>query len=65
MEIIVGNSVERSMPLTLTDLMSKLKHLDEITLLEVLDITSEEIIERFIDKVEQRYDFLEKELNDD
>jgi hypothetical protein len=53
------------MPLTLTDLMSKLKHLDEITLLEVLDITSEEIIERFIDKVEQRYDFLEKELNDD
>jgi len=45
--------------------MSKLKHLDEITLLEVLDITSEEIIERFIDKVEQRYDFLEKELNDD
>lgn len=65
MEISVGNSVERSMPLTLTDLMSKLKHLDEITLLEVLDITSEEIIERFIDKVEQRYDFLEKELNDD
>jgi len=45
--------------------MSKLKHLDEITLLEVLDITSEEIIERVIDKVEQRYDFLEKELNDD
>ena len=65
MEISVGNSVGRSMPLTLTDLMSKLKHLDEITLLEVLDITSEEIIERFIDKVEQRYDFLEKELNDD
>lgn len=53
------------MPLTLRDLMSKLKQLDEITLLEVLDITSEEIIERFIDKVEQRYDFLEKELNDD
>jgi hypothetical protein len=52
------------MPLTLTDVMSRLKQLDEITLLEVLDITAEELVERFIDKIEENYDNLEKELND-
>lgn len=52
------------MPLTLTDVMSRLKQLDEITLLEVLDISSEELIDRFIDKIEENYDTLEKELND-
>ena len=44
------------MPLTLTDVMSRLKQLDEITLLEVLDISSEELIDRFIDKIEENYD---------
>ena len=44
--------------------MSRLKQLDEITLLEVLDISSEELIDRFIDKIEENYDTLEKELND-
>jgi hypothetical protein len=44
--------------------MSKLTTLDEITLLEVLEITSEELVERFIDKVENKYDQLEKELDD-
>jgi hypothetical protein len=53
-----------TMPLTLTDVMSRLKQLDEITLLEVLDITAEDIVERFIDKIEENYDNLEKELND-
>jgi len=52
------------MPLTLTDVMSRLKQLDEITLLEVLDITAEDLVERFIDKIEENYDNLEKELND-
>jgi hypothetical protein len=52
------------MPLTLRDVMSKLTTLDEITLLEVLEITSEELVERFIDKVENKYDQLEKELDD-
>lgn len=52
------------MPLTLTDVMSRLKQLDEITLLEVLDITAEDLVERFIDKIEENYDNLEKDLND-
>lgn len=52
------------MPLTLTDVMSRLKQLDEITLLEVLDITAEELVERFADKIEDNYETLESELND-
>jgi|DEB0MinimDraft_3_1074331.scaffolds.fasta_scaffold76045_2 hypothetical protein len=64
MEAIADVSVGRSMPLTLRDVMSKLTTLDEITLLEVLEITSEELVERFIDKVENKYDQLEKELDD-
>jgi hypothetical protein len=60
----VGNSVERSMPLTLRDVVSKIAQLDEITVLEILEITSEELAERFVDKVEAKYEQLEKELND-
>lgn len=52
------------MPLTLTDVMSRLKQLDEITLLEVLDISAEELVDRFTDRIEENYDQLEKELND-
>lgn len=64
MEGSVGNSVERSMPLTLRDVVSKIAQLDEITVLEILEITSEELAERFVDKVEAKYEQLEKELND-
>ena len=52
------------MPLTLTDVMSRLKQLDEITLLEVLNITAEDLGERFTDKIEENYEELERELND-
>jgi hypothetical protein len=52
------------MPLTLRDVMSKITQLDEITVLEILDISSEELVERFIDKIEERFEELENELND-
>lgn len=52
------------MPLTLTDVMARLKQLDEVTLLEVLEISAEDLVERFIDKIENNYEELEKELND-
>jgi len=50
--------------LTLRDVVSKIAQLDEITVLEILEITSEELAERFVDKVEAKYEQLEKELND-
>jgi hypothetical protein len=50
------------MSLTLADVLYKLKKLDEITLMEVLEISSEDLVERFVDKVENRLDYLTEEL---
>lgn len=50
---------------TLTEVTDFLKHLDEITLLEVLNISSEEIVERFSDVIEDQYEWLAKELEDE
>jgi hypothetical protein len=52
------------MSLTLRDIMERMAQLDEITLLEVLDISSEEIIERFADKIENKFDELEIDLDE-
>jgi len=52
--------------LTLEELKEKLAdRLDEITLLELLNITSYDIVERFADLIEDNYDKLQKEINDD
>ncbi len=45
--------------LTLNELCERLKHIDEISLMEVLEINSEEIVDRFIDKIEDRMDDLQ------
>lgn len=50
--------------LTSEDINRKLKMLDEITVLEILDIHSEELVDRFEDKIEERYDYLLEELED-
>ena len=57
--------IDTRMPLTLPDICNKLKEIDEITLLEVLEISSEDIIERFQDRIEDQADRLEKELEDE
>lgn len=46
------------MSLTLPDLYDKLKQVDEITLLERLEIYSDEIVDRFTDKIEEKYEQL-------
>jgi len=54
------------MPLTLEELKEKLaERLDEITLLELLGINSYDIVERFEDLIENNYDKLMKEIEDD
>jgi len=50
--------------LTLSDVCDKLRQLDEITLLEVLDISSEDIVNRFLDTIEDRFDYLADEFDD-
>jgi hypothetical protein len=44
--------------LTLNELCERLKHIDEISLMEVLEINSDEIVDRFVDKIEERIDDL-------
>ena len=46
------------MALTILDLFDKLKRLDEISLMEILEITSEELVDRFEDRIEAMFDQL-------
>jgi len=52
------------MALTILDLFEKLKRLDEISLLEILNITSEELVDRFEDRIEAMFDQLVDEIDD-
>lgn len=53
------------MPLVLSELLERLKRLDEVILLDLLEINSEELIERFSDKIETKLNLLVEELDDD
>jgi hypothetical protein len=44
---------------TLRDLVRKLKKYDEETIIDLLDITGEDIVNRFEDKVEERFEEIE------
>lgn len=50
------------MNLTLVELKEKLMQFDELDLIELLDLTSEDILNRFEDIVEDRYETLKKEI---
>lgn len=52
------------MALTLHDIKEKLKQLDEITLMETLEISSEDLVNRFVDRIEEKQDTLENDLDD-
>jgi hypothetical protein len=49
---------------TLEDMKDKLKQLDEVTLMETLEITSEDLVERFVDRIEQKQDTLENDFDE-
>lgn len=53
------------MSLTLEEVKEKLKQLDETSLLEILEIDSEEIVERFSDKIEDKEDYFITDLEDE
>lgn len=48
-----------------TELLERLKMLDEITLLEALEISSEDLVERFTDKVEAKESELLKDFSEE
>tara|TARA_R110000751_G_scaffold33477_1_gene83440 strand:- start:314 stop:502 length:189 start_codon:yes stop_codon:yes gene_type:complete len=52
------------MALTFKDVCDKLEKLDEITLLEVLDISSEDIVAKFQDKIDDNFEELLEDLDD-
>jgi hypothetical protein len=50
---------------TFYELCEDLKKLDEITLMELLNLTSEEIVDSFQDKIEDNFDRLSREINNE
>jgi len=52
------------MALTFKDVCDKLEQLDEITILEVLDISSKELVAKFEDKIEDNIEELTEDLED-
>ena len=50
---------------TFEEICEQLKETDEITLLEVLNISSEEIVERFQDLIELKLIFFQKDLEEE
>ena len=49
------------MPLVFEELRERLKRYDEVTLLELLNINAEDLVERFGDKIEDQFDKLSEE----
>ncbi len=52
------------MALTFKEIKERLMQLDEVLLLEVLNINSEDIVERFEDKIEDDIDRFAEEFED-
>lgn len=52
------------MSMTLTELQEKLKEVDEITLMELLNVSSEDLVERFVDVIEDNFDTLVQEYGE-
>lgn len=51
--------------ITLSELFDRLKKVDEVSLLEVLNISSEEIVDRFEDYIEDLYEELAEEFEEE
>lgn len=49
---------------TINEMVERLQQEDEMTILELLNITSEELPELLIDQIEERYDILLEYFND-
>lgn len=53
------------MALTLKDILEKLKQEDEVSVVELLDLRSDDLVERFIDIVEDKLEKLREEYEDE
>ncbi len=48
--------------ITLADAFERLKKVDEISLMEVLEISSEDLVDRFQDVIESKFGLIAEEL---
>lgn len=46
------------------ELIEKLRKLDEVTLLELLDVNAEELVDAFLDKIDDRFAYITKEIEE-
>jgi hypothetical protein len=53
------------MPLTFKEVCETLAGIDEVTLLEVLEITGEDIVNKFKDRIEDKLEALAEDLEDE
>jgi len=51
--------------MTIHDLFDRLKELDELSILEILDLSSEQLIDRFQDEIEDKFDDLIGKFEDE
>lgn len=47
------------------ELLEKLKGLEETVLLDLLGVTSTELVEAFIEKIEERFDYLYEQVKEE
>lgn len=47
-----------------SDVLDKLRALDEVVLMELLEITSNDLVDAFIDKIEENLSFIYSQLDD-
>ena len=45
-----------------SEVIEKLRHIDEVTILELLDIETDDLIDAFLDKIDERFDYICKEI---
>jgi len=50
--------------MTITELMERMRQVDEVTLLEILEIDSNHLVDRFADIIEQNFETLENQFDD-
>lgn len=53
------------MAMTYEDIANRLRQIDEISLLELLEISSEDIVDRFPDRIEENLEKFEEDFEDD
>ena len=62
----LGKSIwDVNMSLTIHDLFDRLKELDELSILEILNISSEDLVNKFQYEIEDKFDNLVEKFDDE